>query len=228
MCVRGAAGAGLTSPLQTLYWTNNLMDFFLLVVFPVVKRPSAFASIWATYFLANVLNLLFFIDAWFGMRLWIKETLRGLLTCTPIVIPSPDDSPGQPDERGHSNHRQGYLRRQVRAFIYRMLSQLIAGLFYLAVSPVIRFALNKEYFLLGRLDGTRYERSMIFVGSNFAFQVFTLLIGILIMRRKAPMPFAEVMDEMRKNFTNVRFLGCVSAITASNALVCTPYPGSGL
>lgn len=207
--------------LVALYWTSNLMDFFLLVVFPVVKKPSAFAAIWATYFLANVFNLFFFVDAWFGIRLWIKSTLKGYLTCTPVVLPAPDDAPGAPDDRGHGTHRLGYQRRQTRAFLYRMMSQLIAAAFYLAISPVLRFALNKEYFLVGRLDAAPYEHSMIFVASNLGFQLITLAVGVFVIRAKAPVAFSEVIAELRASFTNLRFLGCIAAITSSNALICT-------
>lgn len=208
--------------LVTLYWTSNLMDFFLLIAFPVVKKPSAFAAIWATYFLANALNLFFFIDFWFSVRLWIKATLKGVLTCTRIEVPPPDESAGQSDDRGHGNHRLGYLRRQTRAFFYRMASQIVAAVFYLAVSPLIRFGVNHQYFLLGHLSADSYLHSMIFVASNLGFQVLTLVAGIFIIRAKAPYAFAEVVDEFRHNCVQLRYLGAVSAITSSNALICTP------
>jgi len=60
----------------------------------------------------------------------------------PPEIPDADDADDKPDDHGHSTNRPAYRRRHVIFFVLRMISQWTAALFYLAVSPVLRFAVK--------------------------------------------------------------------------------------
>lgn len=202
------------------YWPQNMMDFFFVLAYPVVRNPGTFAVVWATYTIANLSNLCFFFDTWFRVRLYIKHYIIGFFTCKfPIQVPDNDDSDENPDERGHSNNKPAYYRRQIRFFFWRMISQYITALFYLAISPVLRFALNKRWFLFKEMSATNYRNSMIFAASNLCFQVITGIVGFFFIRWKRHKQYLQVKEELKQGLTNFSYLGLVSAITTANAFI---------
>eukprot|EP00051_Salpingoeca_urceolata_P012082 m.150166 g.150166 ORF g.150166 m.150166 type:complete len:115 (+) comp17370_c0_seq1:199-543(+) len=50
------------------------------------------------------------------------------------------------DDRGHSNQKPGYFRRQAQFFMCKVYSQMSAGIFYLIVTPLLRHGKNGAYY----------------------------------------------------------------------------------
>lgn len=55
---------------------------------------------------------------------------------------------------------------------------------YLAISPVLRFGLNKEYTPLSSIGGDDYRNSMIYAAVNLIFIFFIAFLGYSMLRAK--------------------------------------------
>lgn len=104
-------------------------------------------------------------------------------------------------DRGHSPNVGGYRRRQFRFFFFRLLSQAISMILYLAVSPVLRWGKNQELFPLdpdGNLvNGEQYENSMTYAGVNFVFIIIVMTLGYGYLRKRHHQTFHEIREVRR-------------------------------
>lgn len=206
-----------------------------------MKEPSTFAILWATNTISLLANLGFFLDgyeklnsmmmarcvassyvlySWFKFRIWIKHFLKHVFTCSfPIPSTPKAEEEDIPDERGHSNNRLGYLRRQMRFFYWKVAGQCSAAILYLALVPILRSGVNSVWFIFDekKFDSHRYRNSLIFCASNLAFVALAGVLGgmwIYWRRRKI---FRQVVKEARVLITDYYWVGFVLAITAANS-----------
>jgi len=96
------------------------------MAFPSVKDPKIYVTIWLPNFLSLVANLIFLTDPWFSFRIWIKAFLKSLFKCHPVCCPPNNEADYNEveDERGHSNNKPGYHRRQVRFYYLKVGGRL--------------------------------------------------------------------------------------------------------
>eukprot|EP00168_Porphyra_purpurea_P001100 TRINITY_DN1140_c0_g1_i3.p1 TRINITY_DN1140_c0_g1~~TRINITY_DN1140_c0_g1_i3.p1 ORF type:complete len:587 (-),score=195.25 TRINITY_DN1140_c0_g1_i3:142-1791(-) len=148
-------------------WIQSLADVVQAFSFPQVSNPKVFAAVWVAQSFGNIALLLFVSDVWiFKLRPVIKtyvvNAFKGNFPIPPI--PEPDYT-FKPEDRGHSANVGSYRRRQFRFWIWKVVSQAVAQLSYLVLSPILRFGLNKERFPFGPslpIDGWR--NSMVYAG----------------------------------------------------------------
>ena len=108
-------------------------------------------------------------------------------------------------------------------------------LFYLSISPVLRFGINSESYPFAEnsahpvrgidefthqgITSTQYEYSLIFAAGNFVFLVCALLFGKFIIKRKLPDLYRDISRAFVENFMNPRYYSEVLAIIFGNFLV---------
>jgi hypothetical protein len=75
------------------------------------------------------------------------RTLRSTHVCGSFPIPPTPlaDESEQPDDRGHGTNRTGYLRRQVRFFLWKVAGLASAELLYLILAPLLRLGRNERW-----------------------------------------------------------------------------------
>ncbi len=92
---------------------------FQVLAYPVTRSPGTYAVIGATNAASLFANLFFLTPQWFRFRVWVKDFLVNVFCCRFPLPPSPlPIEEDIPDERGHTNNRPGYLRRQVSKHIH--------------------------------------------------------------------------------------------------------------
>jgi hypothetical protein len=206
-------------------WVENMEDMFQVFAFPSVREPSTFAMMWAVTAVSNLLNLLFLCDGWFRFRIWVKEFLKRVFTCgkggSPCTVAETVDLEDVADERGHSNNRPGYQRRQLRFFFWKLFSQACAMVFYLISAAVLRFGVNKDDFPFNaaELDADKFANSMIFAGGNFVFVVVCGVVSHAVVKRLFP----DLLQSLGGVFHNLvrdqRFAGFAIALAISNGIL---------
>ncbi|KJE88446.1 hypothetical protein CAOG_00103 [Capsaspora owczarzaki ATCC 30864] len=220
-------------------WVEHLPDVFITMAYPYVSEPAGtYAVFFLVSFFKNVAYLLFLTPYWFRFRIWVKDFLKNVLCCKGC-----HSTPGNraietedPNDRGHSNNRTGYLRRQTRFFLWKVLSQMSGIIFYLSISPVLRFGVNAQSYPFAEnsthpvrgmdtdtehqgITPRQYAYSVIFAACNFVFLVFALLFGKVIIKRKLPQHYKVITRAFVDNFMNPRYYSEVLAIIFGNCLV---------
>ncbi|KAL6075960.1 L-cystine transporter [Balamuthia mandrillaris] len=208
-------------------WAENMDDMFQTLAYPSVTEPINYVYIFIVNFFANVLNLLFLTPQWFRFRVWIK----GVLTCKCKNMPSRNDD-DLDDDRGHSNNRPGYLRRQIRFYFWKIISQFCASIFYLGISSVLRYGINREYYPLGtdpfdegddhenKLLFHDWRNSMIYASSNLLIILASGIIGFVFIKyclKGAYVHMVEVHGNLLLH--NWTYIGLVTVILAHNGIV---------
>lgn len=203
-------------------WIQSLADVVQAFSFPQVSNPKVFAAVWVAQSFGNVALLLFVSDVWiFKLRPVIKtyvvNTFKGNFPIPPI--PEPDYT-FNPEDRGHSANVGSYRRRQFRFWIWKIVSQAVAQLAYLVLSPILRFGLNKERFPFGPtlpIDGWR--NSMVYAGVNLIFIGLVTLLGYFVMYKWHHTAFHEVKTIHIHEFHSYTYVGFVVAILTHNIIL---------
>jgi hypothetical protein len=211
------------------FWIENMADVFYTLAYPSVRDPWVYAYIFVINFFSNAANLLFLTSWWFTFRVWIK----GVLTCKCKRMPSRNDLELY-DERGHSNNRPGYNRRQTRFYFWKIFSQLLAIIFYLGISALLRYGPNRRYYPLGTdpivdvytgqqriaLSADDYRNSLIYCGANFVVLVLAGIFGFLLVRFCYTSTF-ETLWKIQGHLIlrNRVYIGYVVVIIAHNGLI---------
>ncbi|GMH37569.1 hypothetical protein BSKO_05442 [Bryopsis sp. KO-2023] len=121
-------------------WLENVVDIFIALAYPTATQLGiTFLTIWLTRVAEDVAFLGFQLDMWFRFRVWIKGVLTGKRG---VAIEEDLDL----NDRGHSNQHPGYRRRQMRFLVWKLASRMSSTVFYLAVIPVLRYGVNREFY----------------------------------------------------------------------------------
>eukprot|EP00051_Salpingoeca_urceolata_P012961 m.161812 g.161812 ORF g.161812 m.161812 type:complete len:517 (-) comp17655_c1_seq1:51-1601(-) len=217
-------------------WLENLDDVFQVLVFPTAAdlKPSAtFAAIWLRKFAENIAYIAFLTDHWFRFRVWIKVFLKSKFTgktpqegATDII----DDD--ELDDRGHSNNKPGYLRRQAQFLMYKILSQCSANIYFIIVAPILRFGQNDDFYPLSKkvsasqndlntLEDDDFRNAIGFAVISFFTSLLTGVIAYKFIHYKRP----EVFDQLRQLygslFASPVYYGFVFAIFVSSQMMGT-------
>lgn len=214
------------------FWVNNMTDMFQTLAYPNIKDPVTFLYIWAMQFFGDIANLVFLTRSWFRFRTWVK----GLFMCNRESVESYEDLP---DDRGHSNNRPGYLRRQVRFYFWRILSKLAAIVFYLFISTLLRYGPNKEYYNfsenphiplyddsgreVSRLSWEDYMHSVIYVSCNSVFVALAGFVGYFIVRCWYPDTYNQLKPAAKKLHKDRAHIGYIVAVVAHNGLLALAF-----
>jgi len=202
---------------------------FQTLAYPNVKNPITFLYLWALQFFGDVANLIFFTQTWFKFRLWIKSTLA----CRSGAVE--EDQEDLPDDRGHSNNRPGYLRRQARFYFWRILSKLTSIVFYLFISTILRYGPSNQYYnfsqhpyiilrdnaghQLSRLSEVDYRHSIIYTACNGVFVVLAGLVGYLLLQFRHPEIYAQLAPVAKVLRKRKAYIGYIVAIVLHNGLL---------
>eukprot|EP00050_Salpingoeca_kvevrii_P012741 m.24546 g.24546 ORF g.24546 m.24546 type:complete len:624 (-) comp4287_c0_seq1:139-2010(-) len=164
------------------FWLENLDDIFQTLVFPSVADGAlSFFFLYSRKILENVAYLVFLTEWWFAFRVWIKDFLKRLFTCHLSDAPAEAiHEDRDSNDRGHSNQKPGYQRRQLQFFIFKIFSQATAYMFFMISAPILRHGPNNEYYPLtpetsdttegqSRLTSRRYRDALVF--SAFALTI---------------------------------------------------------
>lgn len=209
------------SQLFSGFWVQNLGDCTQILALPQVSKPTVFLAIFAANSFANIALLVFVTNWWiYKIRPGLKTYVKNAFKCNfPIPRPPEADESFDPINRGHDNNVGGYRRRQFRFFFYRMLSQAIAMLMYLGISPMLRYGLNKEFSPLHFYDRDMYTNSLIYAGANVAFIAAVTLFGYMYLNRRHPETFREIREIHRHDFVHHTMVGMVVAIITHNMIL---------
>ncbi|GAB0489727.1 hypothetical protein MMPV_000952 [Pyropia vietnamensis] len=203
-------------------WIQSLADMVQTFSFPQVSNPSVFGAVWVAQSFGNVALLIFVSDVWiFKLRPTIKtyvvNAFKGNFPIPPI--PEPDYS-FKPEDRGHSANVGSYRRRQFRFWIWKVVSQLTANLFYLVLSPVMRYGLNKERFPFGpTLPLNGWRNSMLYSGVYLVFIVIVTALGYFVLYKWHHTSFHEVRAIQIHEFRSYTYVGFVVAILTHNIIL---------
>lgn len=156
----------------------------MVLAYPHVLIPTAYISLWFANFFGILVNLLLVTDAWVHVRLYLKYFLIYLFKCNPYCCPPGRewDMTEKLDDRGHSNNYSGYFRRQVRFYFWRCLSVIAAGIFYVALSTILRFQFNQAFFPFIGMTPQEYINSIIFSFIIITLTFLALGVGYLILK----------------------------------------------
>lgn len=216
-----------TSQLFAGFWVQNLADCTSILAFPQVRSPSVFAAVFLSNSLSNVAFLGFVSDPWiYKIRPVLKTYVKEAIKCNFPIPPIPvADESFDPTNRGHDNNVGGYRRRQFRFFFFRLLSQAVAMVMYLGISPMLRYGLNKEYTPLGTafLCGHQYRNSMIYAASNLVFILVVAVFGYSYLHKRHNQTFHEIREIHRHDFVHHTVVGMVTAIITHNLILTIAF-----
>lgn len=206
------------------FWVQNLGDCTTILAFPQVNSPSVFAAVFLSNSIANIGFLIFVSDLWiYRLRPWLKTRVKHVFTCSfPLPpIPEPDES-FDPDNRGHDYNTGGYRRRQFRFFFFRLMSQSVAMVMYLSVSPILRYGTNGLYTPLAEATGLavyQYRNSMIYAACNLGFIAVVGVFGYAYLSKQHDQTFHEIREIHRHDFVHHTMVGMVTAIITHNMIM---------
>eukprot|EP01135_Chromosphaera_perkinsii_P006801 Nk52_evm2s598 gene=Nk52_evmTU2s598 len=213
-------------------WVENLDDIFTTMAYPSVDSPEiTFIVLWFSKFFGNIWYLLFLTDYWFSFRVWIKAFFKGQKG---VAIEEDDKN-----DRGHSNVRPAYHRRQVRFYMWKVLSQFCAQIFYICVGTCLRYSYNSKWFrfsdsvhelseksiITDNYDNVTehdFRNSLIFSGINLTWIFFSGVFAYCMIKKYR----RSVFDDLQGAFSNLivseNYTGFVLTIVVSNMfMVCS-------
>lgn len=206
------------------FWVQNLGDCTTILAFPQVNSPSVFAAVFVSNSIANIGFLIFVSDLWiYRLRPWLKTRCKHVFLCSYPIPPIPDpDESFDPDNRGHDYNTGGYRRRQFRFFFFRLMSQSVAMVMYLSVSPILRYGTNDLYTPLAEATGLRfyqYRNSMIYAACNLGFIAAVGVFGYAYLSKQHNQTFHEIREIHRHDFVHHTMVGMVTAIITHNMIM---------
>lgn len=209
------------SQLFAGFWVQNLGDCTQILALPQVSSPSVFGAIFAANSIANIALLVFVTDWWiYKIRPGLKTNVKNAFKFNfPIPPPPKPDESFDSVNRGHDNNVGGYRRRQFRFFFYRMLSQAIAMVMYLGISPMLRYGLNKEHSPLHYFTPAMYTNSLIYAGANVGFIAAVTVFGYAYLHHRHPETFREIREIHRHDFVHHNMVGMIIAIITHNMVL---------
>jgi hypothetical protein len=125
------------------------------------------------------------------------------------------------EDRGHGLNVGGYRRRQFTFFFWRLISQAIAMILYLIVTPLTRYGTNYDYLPYVSFDD--YRRSLIFAAANLAFIVVVAILGYIVLNKKYHSTYHEIIEIQGKQLFSHTFVGFVIVIIAHNLILSNVF-----
>eukprot|EP01147_Barroeca_monosierra_P000365 gene365-3721_t len=227
------------APCKCGFYTDRLKAFCKVVM--VVYIFMVVLTIWVIMF--DQLGLIFQAFApiiLLFVVFFFKKFMLSITGAYPIEIAmlmsglwleSLDDPPASPvyqdnnlDDRGHSNERPGYWRRQVHFYAFKMLSQVHGYINYLVVSPALRHGYNARYYPLtietsmDCLTSERYRISIQFTVISLVLTCITAVIGYRLIRKHRNTTYHELLALYGGLITSPLYYGFVVAILLSSSL----------
>jgi hypothetical protein len=233
------AGLTVTDPIQielamliSGFFLQNTFDTFFVCVYPNVEDPqSTFLIVFFASACVDFIYFGFLTDWWFWLRVRIKGSLKAFFCCQRYEREANrgvDDDLDR-DDRGQSQLKPGYQRRQVQFFFYRLLSNFIAQIFYLIATPVLRYWNNQDYFPFtegttrgfseSELDSEAYRNSIIFAACKALWDVFAFVVGFFVIRWLVPVVFKDLRKKYHNLLVAPLFFGFILATTISTQLL---------
>lgn len=209
------------SQLMAGFWVQNLSDTAAILAFPQVRNPSVYAALFLSSSLSNVAFLGFVSDPWiYKIRPTLKNSVLNGIKCNfPLPpVPKPDES-FDPVNRGHDANVGGYRRRQFRFFFFRLLSQAVAMVMYLGISPMLRYGLNKKFTPLSVITDEEYRHSMIYAAANLFFITLVGVLGYMFLHKRHHQTFHEIREIHRHDLLHHTMVGMVTAIITHNMIL---------
>eukprot|EP01135_Chromosphaera_perkinsii_P006802 Nk52_evm3s598 gene=Nk52_evmTU3s598 len=215
-------------------WVENLNDIFSTMAYPSVSNPEVtYIFIWFSKFAGDIWYVVFLFDWWFIFRVWIKSVFK-----KQRGVPIEEDI--DLDDRGHSNIKPAYHRRQIRFFIWKILSQFCGQIFYMSVATCLRFSYNSDYFRFSEdnvsdlvertwltneytnVSDREFRNSLIFSGTNLTWIAFSAIIYYCYVRKYHQKSYQDLKLDFRNLVLSPNYIGFVLTIVVSNMfLVCT-------
>lgn len=209
------------------FWIENLDDMFQTMIFPSVENEiSGYITLWIRKFGENLAYLLFLTNRWFVFRVWIKDFFKHLVkTSKPHIKPIHEDVDDV--DRGHSNIKPAYWRRQVQFLMYKILSQILSYVIYLTVTPQLRdekvngvyFPFRKESSFAQNLDDTTYRNSLIFAAFSLVTTVMTGIASYWLIKWYRHDTYMQITGSYGELFRRPQYFGFMSLILLSNTVI---------
>lgn len=203
---------------------ENTEDMIAVMALPSVTTSATLAAIYVVPTVSNLALLLFLTDPWFRFRVWVKEYCIRLWCCgsrgSPWglqVVPNYDDVP---EDRGNTNNKPGYIRRQSRFFFWKLISQAAAMVFYMAFAPVLRYGLNRDFYPFGDdLGADDFSNSMQYAVGNLVSAALSALLGYAFISRKYPAVWDFIAHTHGRMVMDHKYVGYIVAGFVANGLV---------
>eukprot|EP01135_Chromosphaera_perkinsii_P008378 Nk52_evm3s1315 gene=Nk52_evmTU3s1315 len=210
-------------------WLENLNDMFQTLAYPSVHSPGiVFVVLWVVKTGGNIAYLLFLTDIWFRFRVWIKAFFKGQKG-----VPIFEDI--DPDDRGHSNIRPGYRRRQTWFFSFKIISQLSSAIFFLVNIPILRFGYNNDFYPFssgtvnftteisvendGELNSSNFRNAMLYAVS-FLFAAFVSgVIGKWLLKKYRRVVYDKIYESIARKSKEGSYNSFLFAILTTNAFM---------
>jgi len=209
-----------TAMLISGFWVENIYDMFQTMAYRNVKLPVNYVSIWFTNALSILANLVFLTDTWFMLRIWLKAYLPRMFKgqCCPYKLGIVPDYTEDENERGHSNNKIGYHRRQARFFMYKVFSKCIAAIAYLFISTFLRYGVNRALFPFGADSFEEYRNSLEFSCFNLIFLCLAGVSATIFVKSQHPALF-EHFKRHRGTIITRHMLGTLVALLINNGII---------
>jgi hypothetical protein len=97
-------------------------------------------------------------------------------------------------------------------------------IFYLTLSPMLRYGLNKDLFPFSSsgalVKGEQYQNSMTYAGTNLVFIFMVMFLGYWYLYRRHHATFHEIREVSRPQFVPVKLYFMRLGISQNHALTC--------
>lgn len=222
----------VTSMLLSGFSLQSMSDVFFVMVYPNIQSPkSTFIVIFFIISGTDYLYLLFMTTWWFRFRVWIKGRLKSCFCCRhydPVMNVPFWEEDVDLDDRGQTNNRPGYLRRQIQFFYYRVASGITAQLFYLIGSPLFRYWNNQDYFPLnGQHNGFgdeiregNYRDSLIYAGARLGTLLVLIPISTSVIFYLCKEQLFQLAPKYRRLLKTPRYIMAFGTSLIANMLLC--------
>ena len=215
---------------------QSLSDTFFTFVYPAIQDPkTTFLVIFFIISGSDYLYLLFLVKPWFPLRVWIKGRLKAIFCCRrfPRELHQPIKDDLYADDRGQTDMKPGYYRRQIQFFYYRTLSGIFAQLWFLISTPIFRYWTNRDWYPFSLnspagfssqfkpLPEDSYRNACIYALARLGTLLLLVPFSFWIIRRwLAPDALSQCIDMYRRLLTSKRFILYIVVSLLASELLC--------
>eukprot|EP01117_Protostelium_nocturnum_P001164 TRINITY_DN11480_c0_g1_i1.p1 TRINITY_DN11480_c0_g1~~TRINITY_DN11480_c0_g1_i1.p1 ORF type:complete len:595 (+),score=88.99 TRINITY_DN11480_c0_g1_i1:64-1848(+) len=202
------------------FWIENLYDMFQSMAYPSISEPTTYITVFIPNFLSLIANIAFLTSPWYNFRCWVKATVYSVTKDRKLNLRPTwtTDFRDIEDERGHSFNLPGYQRRQVRFYFLKVISKMIAGVFYVLVATILRYGPNSKIYPFGILTSKQYRYSIIFSSINFIAFFIAGLIGWVFIILKHKEMYEKMKRILRYVLEDRTYIGLFIAVLIHNGI----------
>jgi putative flippase GtrA len=102
---------------------------------------------------------------------------------------------------GHRRPKENedeYRLRQYKYFLFKGMSQTLSQIFYIIISPCLRYGLNRDWSIFQELTRSDYHWAMIFAAASFGVAFLTTWFGTVLVRWRWPQTHFALVVELRE------------------------------